>query len=384
MFEQGSCDVDCLSGDDLESGLLPQQHSDSLKSRYSHLIPQEDISSYFTAFGAYRPRSSDPLYKHAFFWVATVFFYSYALAAMCLFVYTAFIDYKNQKLWVLFNATMFLKCIMLHIVLIRNAKQVVTFPKTAEYGKLCARAYPTAMRYFTIASSIYFTVMLGWAIFQFGDFAWYYWVLLSYSTLFGTFGYVCYVATAMLFCVADTYLIHRKIENLQMAADAHELTKQQYLETYEFISSIKKETFRNNELILFSVVLNTVALGIVLFTYQTVTNDRPVIYTVWLLLYIITILWVSDVLYLFSVLPSMSRSNDLVKELHLRVATMNWEASLEFKRHDVLHMMLVQPIRVKMFGLLLSRDEMRNRLLGMTLAILSITAKFVLEIVRVY
>lgn len=363
---------------------LNNQPIKGLSNRYSHQIRQDDISFYFTAFGAYLPRSADPPYMHIFFWFTAFCFGSYTISALALFFYTAFVNYANQQLWVLFNATTFLKCIMLYIVLGRNAKQVVSLPKTAEYGKFCSRAYPVALRYFAVAVSIYSAVMIGWAALRFGDFAWYFWILFAFSIVGGTFEYVCYVATVMLFCVADTYLIHRKIENLKMAAEEQILTKQQYVETHEFIANIKKETFRNNELILFSVVLNSLALGIVLFTYQTVTTDRTVVYTVWFLMYVTSILWVSDLLYLFSVLPSMSKSNDLFAELHVRVAAMNWEPSLELQRHDVLHMMLVQPIRIKMFGLLLTKAEMRNRLLGMTLAILSITIKFVVEVIHGY
>ena len=353
-------------------------------NRYSHQIPQDEISSYFTAFGAYQPKYSDPLYMHIFFWFVSICFYSYAVAAFSLLIYTSFIDDTNQMLWILFNATTFLKCVMLHIVLVRNAKQVVNFPKTAEYSKFCARAYPTSLKYFITAALVYFIVMLGWSVMRFGEFGWFYWIPFAFSIVGGTFGYVCHVATAMLFCVADTYLIHRKIENLKLAAEEEILTKHQYLETYEFISSVKKGTFRNNELILFSVVLNTASLGIALFTYKTVTTDRPVIYTIWFLMYVITILWVSDLLYLFSVLPSMSKSNDLVRELQVGLSKLNWAAPLEFQRHDVLHMMVIQPIKITMFGLLLTKDEMRNRLMGVTLAIVSLTAKFVTEIVQAY
>lgn len=56
---------------------------------------------------------------------------------------------------------------------------------------------------------------------------------------------------------------------------------------------------------------------------------------------------------LFSVLPS-SKSNDLVQDLHVSAATINWATSLKFHRQDVLHLILVQPIRIKMFGLMLT------------------------------
>lgn len=353
-------------------------------NRYSHQLPEGGIDVYFTAFGSYRPKVNDPLYKHIIFWVISFCFYSYGISAISLMLYTAVINNDAQRFWVLFNATTFLKCCMIHIVLVRNAEQIVNFPRTMEYGKLCSRAYPISLRYFAISSTIYAIVMIGWSVLRFGDFPTPFWVLFSFSIVFGTFGYVCYVASVMLFCVADSLLIHKKISSLKIAAENEILTKQQYFDTYSFISDIKKQTFRNNELILASVILNTAALAIVLFTYQYVTNERTLLYTAWFLAYVVCMLWLSDVVYLFSVLPSMSKANDDFIELQKYMVKSNWKRDLEMQRHDVLHAMLICPIRITMFGMHLTTTEVRNRLLGMIVFMLSITVKFVASIVTAY
>lgn len=80
----------------------------------------------------------------------------------------------------------------------------------------------------------------------------------------------------------------------------------------------------------------------------------------------------------------MSTSNDLVSDLHIYLARMTWAPDAEYHRQDVLHIMNVEPIQIKMFGLLLKKKEMRNRLFGMVVGIISISAKFLAEIIRVY
>jgi hypothetical protein len=66
--------------------------------------------------------------------------------------------------------------------------------------------------------------------------------------------------------------------------------------------------------------MNTLAAIVLLFIYNDMTQGESTLYTVSFILYILMIMWITDLVFLFLIVPEIAKVNDLFIDFHRALA----------------------------------------------------------------
>jgi hypothetical protein len=334
----------------------------------------KSIAFYCSIYGAFAPPSPAPFYKILWFWFVRFMFFSYTMSVFTFLIY----EFATTRYisWILFNLILTVKCAFIAHALYQMVNIMAARDNSHTYSSLCSRAYPQSLYYYRTTIIIGAAVFSVWSVIRYHSFATPFWILFVISILGGTYGFICHMATVTLVCIAETLELQDKLVAMKTLADSHRLLKSDFVDARNLLTAKENGIYRMNQLIIGSVLLNTLVMVVVLFNYRSSTSDESYTFRVWYVVYVACTLFMSDICYLFVVLPIVSRCNDMMIELTREVALSTWDPALEHHRQDVLMAMVALPLRVKFFGMEMTKDEMWRRLLGLAIAVLSIIAKY--------
>ena len=338
------------------------------------LFDQNSVDYYCSLFGFFLPSPPVSIYVLIWVWLIRSFYMAYAIS-VTVFIFAEFVTTKRLS-WVLFNLILSVKCICIAYIIIRLNENIDTIRGSAQYHSLARQAYEMSLLYFRPVVLLQLIVYIVWVIIRYGAFPLGYWVLFAMYLVFGTYGFACGVGTVTFMCITETLHLQEKLLELGALAERQTLCKSDFLDAVKVLESKKKGVYRMNDLMLGSALLNTAVLIVLLFTYRSITADRTYFFSVWYVVYVITMLFLSDISYLFVVLPLMSRCNDMMRALSARVASDTWDTSVEAKRIDVLMAMVAVPLQVTFVGIEMTKAEMMRRLIGLAVGVLSVMAKY--------
>ena len=140
----------------------------------------------------------------------------------------------------------------------------------------------------------------------------YYFVMLT----LGSSVFTGYMAAVILFSVADARVAQQSVETLIAVTQENKMTPGLYLETLTRINKIVDDSFWLDGALVSCIVMNTVAAIVLLLIFNDLTHGESALYTVAFLLYILMILWITDLVFLFLVLPEITKVNDLFIDFH--------------------------------------------------------------------
>lgn len=225
----------------------------------------------------------------------------------------------------------------------------------------------------------------------------YFYVMLATgSTVF-----TCYMAAVILFSVADARVAQSIMEHLIRLVEDKQMTPQVYIESLTKINKIVDESYWLDGALLACIIMNTLAAIVMLLIYNDLTQGESVIYTVSFLLYVLMIMWVTDLVFLFLIVPEIAKVNDLFIDFHRKLAravdyhpsgslsrsdqTEPWRNKYDIddnderenmtylyleNRNNTLHLVMSEPIRYTIAGgLYLNSREFWHRVLAVIVAL---------------
>jgi len=325
------------------------------------LSESSDILFYLNLFGSYRPSRHDyslpVLLWHYFISFSFLCYTFFFLLAGILAVY-----YDATEYWWVLQFITLLKCIALRVAIITIRKHF-----QSEVDSVFIEELHTSMN----SSKLYFFVTEFANIFALSFYVAYYPNAAAVTFYLGSYAFTGYMATVVLVTIADARHAQRLTQSLIASASDGTLSPSVYTRTQARIESIAEKSFWIHGLLLIGMLCDALCIIIVAFHYNGAIDNHSVSYAVAFVLFVVVLICVPDAMFLGFICPEILQVNILATQLHRTLASAKWPAmsSKEINRHDTIQVLLAFPIQFKTAGVHLTKSELRNRGMGIALAI---------------
>lgn len=229
------------------------------------------------------------------------------------------INQFSDMFWVM-CAVMMLKCAVLYVALMRirlrlSSPVFKNFLVQVEDAIYKSKNYFYVTIFFNLAT-IVLNIITKTNNGEVGFVDIYFYIMLAVgSTVF-----TCYMAAVILFSVADARVAQDSMKNLIRLAEDKQMTPELYIDSLTGINKIVDESFWLDGALISCIIMNTLAAIVLLFIYNDMTQGESTLYTVSFILYILMIMWITDLVFLFLIVPEIAKVNDLFIDFHRALA----------------------------------------------------------------
>jgi hypothetical protein len=329
----------------------------------TYITPQRSFGHWYTAWY---------YFMSICFMGYVMFFASFGIVDIIFHFY----DY----LWILYF-TMLVKCAILRRSIFEIRKRL----KSQQFSEIMLETEHVlgrARRYFAYAIAANTVVILFynivWLVHYFDAVS----VVISFMFLLGSTVFTGYMATIILFCLADARYAQKELHALIAKARNGQLTPDLYSETQLKIDFIVKNSFWIDGAMLIFILVNTVSAVVLLLVYDRFLTGYSALEVVSFIIYVLVVMWAVDAGFLMFIIPEIAEVNETFCELHLVLAESKFKDSeAETNRYDTLHLLVARPTRYLIAGFYLTRDTVRHRLAGAFLAMLFFIFRFIIVLI---
>lgn len=339
----------------------------------------ESMLFYFKIYGAYPLDRSDLLTSA---WTCTVLslFILFVLGCVLYIIYDLILFPK--KLWWFAYLTVIIKCVCVAYATRKNLKrveQLVDEKVKIDDQNLWEKSSMVSQKYYYISNVVHIIVISIYTALGIKG----YWVVLYvFSVLLGTIGVTSYFALTLHFSTADMLLAKNLISKIAKKAKEQTLTFKQFIELRDQIRIIANNASISNGLVIGSILLNCVGAFVVLFAVPTLTEGKSILFDIGLVLFEITILLFSEILYLYYLLPAIAEIHEDSLQLKNSIANDVWSnTEQETERHNILLCIAFENVEFLTMGVTISKSGIRR---GFIVIMLGFITSFITGIIKIY